>query len=207
MVMSLKNRFKLYIINKLVIGLNTLDNYRKNYYLNIVRNRKNVQIHSNFYSDGLNTISIRGECALLRIDRDVRCRKYSNILVYGGATLIIHENVFINNYCSINCLDYIEIGANTMLGEGVKVYDHNHAYEESISLIIKRDEYTTAKTTIGRDCWIGSNVTILKGVTIGDNVIVGANCLVYKSIPSNSIVKHSEMQIVNNVQPDSSFLT
>ena len=38
-----------------------------------------------------------------------------------------------------------------------------------------------------------SNVTILKGVTIGNNVVIGANCLIYKDIPDNSIVKlHSE---------------
>ena len=33
------------------------------------------------------------------------------------------------------------------------------------------------------------HVTILNNVEIGDNVIVGANCLIYKSIPANSIVK------------------
>lgn len=41
---------------------------------------------------------------------------------------------------------------------------------------------------VGRDCWIGINVKILKGVTIGDNTIIGAGCLVRNDIPSNSMV-------------------
>ncbi len=44
------------------------------------------------------------------------------------AQLIIGDNVFMNNYCSINCLDEIEIGENTLFGEGVKLYDHNHQH-------------------------------------------------------------------------------
>lgn len=51
---------------------------------------------------------------------------------------------------------------------------------------------------IGRDCWIGANTVILKGVTIGDNVVIGANCLIYQDIPDNSIVTHSEQL---NIKP------
>ena len=41
---------------------------------------------------------------------------------------------------------------------------------------------------VGKDCWIGSNVTILKGVRIGDNTVIGAGCLIRQDIPANSIV-------------------
>ena len=51
---------------------------------------------------------------------------------------------------------------------------------------------SSAPIHIGRDCWIGANTVILRGVTIGDNVVIGANCLIYQDIPSNSIVTHSE---------------
>ena len=49
--------------------------------------------------------------------------------------------------------------------------------------------YNTAPIKIGHDCWIGSNVVILKGVTIGDNVIVGAGCIIKEDIPNNMIVR------------------
>ncbi|WP_114938497.1 acyltransferase [Mucilaginibacter endophyticus] len=125
----------------------------------------------------------------INIGDNVIFKEFCSVLVFSKAKLTIGNNIFFNNYCSINCLDQITIGDNTIIGESVKMYDHNHAYEKSPIVKTHPSEYTLGAITIGKDCWIGSNVTILKGVTIGDNVIIGANCLIYKSIPSNSIVK------------------
>lgn len=129
--------------------------------------------------------------AELFIGKSVVFREFINILVEKNSTLKIDDNVFFNNCCSINCLDSIKIGENTLFGEGVKIYDHNHSYTLR-PFQIDRGGFTTAPIVIGENCWIGSNVTILKGVTIGKNVIIGANCLVVKSIPSGCIVKHTE---------------
>jgi acetyltransferase-like isoleucine patch superfamily enzyme len=128
--------------------------------------------------------------ANVNIESGVIVRNFCNILVYRKGGLKIGKNVFLNNYCSINCLSSIEIGQNTLLGEGVKIYDHNHLYrfDEGV-LNIERNEFKTAPIKIGSNCWIASNVTILKGVKIGDNSIIGANNLIYKSIPSNSVIK------------------
>ena len=38
------------------------------------------------------------------------------------------------------------------------------------------------------DCWIGSYVTILDGVTIGKGSVIGAGTVVTKDIPKGSIV-------------------
>lgn len=127
--------------------------------------------------------------AKLNIHASVVMREFCNIFLASKANLILHQGVFFNNYCSINCLDRIEIAENSIFGEGVKIYDHNHMYSNT-NLKVEKNQFTTSPIRIGSNCWIGSNVTILKGVTIGDNVIIGANCLIYKSIPSNSIVKH-----------------
>jgi acetyltransferase-like isoleucine patch superfamily enzyme len=128
----------------------------------------------------------------------VHIKKHCHILLFDGAELTIDTNVFINNYCSINCLEKIHIGENTMFGEGVKIYDHNHAHSYiNGKLTIEKANFNTAPIIIGANCWIGSNVTILKGVTIGDNAIIGANNLIYQSIPANTIVKaKSEYTIV-----------
>lgn len=139
--------------------------------------------------------------AKVTIGDSIVFREFCNILVNNTAHLIINNGVFFNNYCSINCLDKIEIGSNSIFGEGVKIYDHNHKYT-SEPFKIEKGEFTTAPISIGKNCWVGSNVTILKGVTIGDNVIIGANCLIFKSIPSNSIVKHIESLDIQILQRD-----
>jgi acetyltransferase-like isoleucine patch superfamily enzyme len=104
--------------------------------------------------------------------------------------LKIGTNVFINNGCSINCLEEIEIGDHVLFGEGVKIYDHNHKFSISNNIVnIAKDDYTVSKVSIGANSWIASNVIILKGVSIGKNCIIGAGCIIYKSIPDNSVIK------------------
>ncbi|WP_218841530.1 DapH/DapD/GlmU-related protein [Winogradskyella undariae] len=58
-------------------------------------------------------------------------------------------------------------------------------------MLIKNQPYSIGSVEIGDNCWIGSNVVILKNVNIGDNCIIGANCVVYKSLKANSLVNLS----------------
>ena len=41
--------------------------------------------------------------------------------------------------------------------------------------------------SIGNDCWIGGNSTILPGVSIGDGCTIGAGSVVTKDIPDHSL--------------------
>jgi len=164
----------------------------------IYRYPKNVNIHSSFHLGKYAEIDINSSKANLTIHEGVYFRKYCHLFLDKAGRLEIGKNVFFNNYCSINCLGTIEIGENTIIGEGVKLYDHNHKYELVDSKInVARNDFKIGRIKIGKNCWIGSNVTILKDVVIGDNTIIGANCLVFKSIPSNSIVKHHENLIID----------
>ena len=123
------------------------------------------------------------------IGKNVSFRNYIHVIVQNESSLEIQKNVFFNNHCSINCLQSISIGENTLFGENVKLYDHNHSYERTEdALVVSHSEFTTAPVIIGKNCWLGSNVVVLKGVTIGDNCIIGAGCVVHKDIPANSTV-------------------
>jgi acetyltransferase-like isoleucine patch superfamily enzyme len=140
--------------------------------------------------------------AFLKIEEDVSIREYCSFLIFSGGRLNIGKKVFFNNYCSINCLGEVSIGEGTLFGESVKLYDHNHVYKKESGLLkVEHAQFKIGKITIGKNCWLGSNVTILNNVDIGDNVIIGANCLIVKSIPSNSIVK----QAVNLIVETNSF--
>jgi acetyltransferase-like isoleucine patch superfamily enzyme len=117
--------------------------------------------------------------------------------VQNGGFLEIKDRVFFNNFCSINCLEKISIGENTLFGENVKLYDHNHSYERNEDgLQVSHSEFRTAPIIIGKNCWLGSNVVVLKGVTIGDNSIIGAGCIIHKNIPADSTVLNQQELIV-----------
>lgn len=159
-------------------------------YLNEVRVCTNHQ--ENIIQDGnWNVFQIDSKASLI-VGSNVICRNFENLHVSSGK-LILHDGVFINNSCSFNCMERIEIGSGTMMGEGVRFYDHDHIYTAEK---IEKWQWTTAPVRVGRDCWIGSNVTILKGVTIGDNTIIGAGCIVRKDIPANSVVYNDGNLIV-----------
>lgn len=111
----------------------------------------------------------------------------------------IGDNVFFNNYCSINAKDSITIGNDTIFGENVRIYDHNHTFSEK-DILIRYQGYTVAPIIIGNNCWICSNVIILKGVTIGDNVVIGAGCVISTDIPSNSICRNKQQQEYEVIQ-------
>lgn len=151
-------------------------------YLNEVSLGTNHQ--ENIIQDGNWNVFQIDDKANLVVGANVICRNFENFHVSSGK-LILHNGVFINNSCSFNCMERIEIGAGTMMGEGVRFYDHDHIYTAEK---IEKCQYTTAPIRVGRDCWIGSNVTILKGVTIGDNTIIGAGCLIRNDVPANSVV-------------------
>jgi acetyltransferase-like isoleucine patch superfamily enzyme len=48
--------------------------------------------------------------------------------------------------------------------------------------------FTTARTIIGHDVWIGQNAMIMSGVKIGTGAIIGAGCVVTKNVPEYAIV-------------------
>ena len=143
-----------------------------------------VNNKENIIEDGTWNVFQIDDKASLIVGSNVICRNFENFHVSSGK-LILHDGVFINNSCSFNCMERIEIGAGTMMGEGVRYYDHDHVYTAEK---IEKWQWTTASIRVGRDCWIGSNVTILKGVTIGDNTIIGAGCLIRNDVPANSVV-------------------
>ena len=147
-------------------------------YLFIIRKttKNTLKFNSPRIESGLNIYMLhRGGLDI----NNLSARRNLNILVSQGS-LSFGKNCFVNNNCSFNCLDSIVIGENTIFGEGVKVYDHDHLINDGY--YVSKNEFVTSPISIGANCWIGSNTIILKGVRITDNVVIGANSLINKSI-------------------------
>ncbi|KFI96142.1 glycosyltransferase [Bifidobacterium stellenboschense] len=124
----------------------------------------------------------------MRWGRGFHMRKGFQATVENGGSIVLGNNVFFNNGCGLHARKSITIGDETIFGENVHVYDHNHRFADP-TLAIKDQGYSEAPVTIGRHCWIGSNVTILKGATIGDNTVIGAGCVISGDIPADSVVR------------------
>jgi len=125
-------------------------------------------------------------------------RKNFSLIIDGKkAKIKIGDNVFFNNFCTLASMENITIGSNTIFGENVKIYDHNHNYKDP-KIPIKKQGYNSAPITIGENCWIASNVIILKGVTIGDHCVIGAGNIIYKDVSNHTVLLSKQEQILRN---------
>lgn len=126
----------------------------------------------------------------LVLGKQVFWRSGFSIIIENDGQLVIGDHCLFNFNCSLNCLGEIRIGDHTILGEGVKIYDHNHRFNLR-NANISDQGMSIGTVRIGRNCWIGSNVVILKGAEIGDNCVIGAGCVVSGKIPSDSLLRPS----------------
>lgn len=104
-----------------------------------------------------------------------------------GEGLVIGNSVGISPNCFIQVRGTVKIGNNVLFGPGVKLFSESHNFDDPKKFINEQGE--TRKGVIIEDgVWVGSDVTILDGVTIGRNSIIAAKSLVNKDVPSFSIV-------------------
>jgi len=52
---------------------------------------------------------------------------------------------------------------------------------------------------IKKNVWIGDSVCILSGVIVGENAIIGANSVVTKDIPANSVVAGVPARVIRQL--------
>jgi acetyltransferase-like isoleucine patch superfamily enzyme len=124
----------------------------------------------------------------VKVGKGTTWRYGFHIAIEKQGKIVIGENCFFNNGCSINALESVEIGDGTIFGSNVHVYDHNHRFRDE-NESIKDQGYTVAPTKIGSHCWLGTNVVVLKGVTIGDNCTIGTGMVVRCDVPDGSVIK------------------
>lgn len=100
-----------------------------------------------------------------------------------GKNIHVGRNVFINACCHFQDHGGIAIGDGCQIGHNVVFATLNHLTSPE-----ERHITVPAPILLGRNVWIGSNSTILPGVTIGDNAIVAAGAVVTGDVPAGAIV-------------------
>jgi len=115
--------------------------------------------------------------------------KSKDTTIYDSATIIgkvkIGENVWIGPHCMIDGTGGLTIGHHCDISDGVKIFSHD-TVKRALTAGKHQTEY--APVSIGNCCFIGTDTVIIKGVVLGDHCLVGANSLVNKSFPANSII-------------------
>lgn len=122
-----------------------------------------------------------GKYSNLRIESGFTMSKNSIIAVRDNAQLLIGCRVFVNRNTIIVARQSITIGMGVTIGPNVCIYDHDHDTKN-------KGGYVSSSIIIDDYVWIGSNVTILKGVTIGKHCVIASGCIVTKDVPANTVL-------------------
>ena len=135
----------------------------------------------------------------ITLGENFRVRRAFNVTLKRNGHLDIGNDVSFNNGCSINVLGKVSIGNHVMIGEGVKIYDHNHRFRKCAKTFDAQD-LSIGSVHIGNNCWIGSNVVVLKDSYISDNCVVGAGCVVSGYIPEWTLLKNNRNYTMETIK-------
>ncbi len=116
---------------------------------------------------------------------------------WGGHFLHFGKNVYANFNLTIVDDTHIYVGDNTMFGPNVMITTAGHpilpelrgcgAYQFNMPV------------TIGQNCWVGANVSIMPGVTIGDHTVIGAGSVVTQDIPADVVAMGIPCRVIREI--------
>ena len=125
-----------------------------------------------------------------------------------GAFVEVQANAKIGSRCKISSHTFVCEGVaiedEVFIGHGVMFI--NDIYPRSTNedgIMQTGDDWKLKKTLIKRRSSIGSNATILGGVTIGENALVGAGAVVTHDVTNFTIVAGVPAKVIGDVRKHS----
>lgn len=114
----------------------------------------------------------------------------------------IGNNCHFGEFNHITAINKVIIGDGLLTARDVFIGDNSHGgLSEELRDIppVQRPLESKGDIIIGKNVWLCDKVSILPGVIIGDNVIIGANSVVTRDIPSNSIAVGVPAKVVKQL--------
>ncbi len=113
-----------------------------------------------------------------------------------GCNIFIGEKVYINTGAVLLDTARIVIEDGVQLAPNVVLSCTNHDVYDMDRLLVK-------PITLKKNCWIGSHVTVLPGVTVGEYAVVAAGAVVTRDVPPHSVVMGQPARVhTQNTPPD-----
>ena len=112
---------------------------------------------------------------------------WPNVMLFGDGPIEIGNNVSIGNGTIIysSKVGGVKIGSNTQIAAQCYIIDTDHGIKSGE--LIRNQQNAVDPVSIGEDCWLAEDVTVLKGSNIKNGAVIGAKSLVKGEIPGNSV--------------------
>jgi acetyltransferase-like isoleucine patch superfamily enzyme len=122
-----------------------------------------------------------------------------------GSFVEIQKNAVVGSRCKVSSHSFICEGVTiedeVFIGHGVMFINdlYPRATNEDAS-VQSDDDWQVVPTRVKRRASIGSNATILAGLTIGENALVGAGAVVTRDVPNYAIVAGVPARVVGDTR-------
>ena len=144
-----------------------------------------TKLHDGVYIDALSTDGVKiGDHVV--IGRNTRIESTGSLEFVGKGVKIGNRTTF-GNDCFFGAAGGIEIGEDVVAGQYIRFHSENHNFDDTEELI-KNQGVSHKGIRIGNNCWIGSGAVFLDGAELEDGCVVGANSVVTKHFPANSVI-------------------
>lgn len=122
-----------------------------------------------------------------------------------GAFVEIQKNAVVGARCKISSHSFICEGVviedEVFIGHGVMFTNDRYPRATSGSGNLQTEaDWRVIPTRVKRAASIGSNATIIPGVTIGEGAQVGAGAVVTKDVPDHAVVAGVPARVIGNTQ-------
>ena len=142
--------------------------------------------------NNVSLISNRTRCTASSLYSPIKFKTFSETY-----EIIIEDNVGLNGISITSRSKKIIIGEGTIVAGNVIIVDSDfHNPWPPHNRLIFSGPQNDKNVLIGKNCWVGLNSIILKGVNIGDNSVIGAGSVVVKDIPPNCLATGSPAKVI-----------
>jgi len=122
-----------------------------------------------------------------------------------GAFVEIQKNATVGARCKISSHTFICEGVliedEVFIGHGVMFTNDRYPRATNADGSLQGEaDWSVETTRVGKAVSIGSNATILCGVTIGEGALIGAGAVVTKDVPSHAIVAGVPARVVGDTR-------
>jgi len=123
----------------------------------------------------------------------------TGILRRLGKGFSIGANSNLGDYCFVGAAGGVHIGENVLIGQRVSFHSENHVFART-DLPIRAQGTTQQGIIVEDDCWLGSGVIILDGVTVHQGAVVAAGSVVTSDVPPYAVVGGVPAKVIRSRQ-------